>query len=1254
MIVNKNKLIFSFVVVLFSCFAHENTLNAKEIIIKVVDQDIYAGYISHKIDLQYYSKPEVVLGNINYTLANKLREDAIPSKPQNFDILLGKDRKKPFAIIRIPAYSYDNQGQLQQIKTLTLDYTEKPGIVQPGSSAAKGTSTANSPLATGTWYKISVASTNLYKIDYNYLSTQLGVTGIRSSQIRLFGHGGNMLSERNNTTGVTGLEENAIWVNDGGDGNFDPGDYFVFYGQGPLNWNTSKDGKRLVQEKNYYSNEGYYFLNFDGTAEKRLTTQPTALTGNYTVNYYSGTTLHEEDLANPQEFGKLWWGEEFSSAPGKQNSHSFTLDIGSTTDTAEFRIHVVNTSSAPGIFNLSLNGQPMGVADIGATNNYEYAPKALGEETVWRLPYTSSTATIKIDYSTNANDGSGWLDYICVNTRKALSVTGNTLLFSDLNSVSSGNIATYNISNANSDTRVWDVTDPKNAVLMQGSLNGNTYTFSQYADELHWFMVMNNTNLDAPTYVGTIPNQNLYGSAAVDYIIVTYPDFKPAAEKLAEFHRQRTGMRVIVATTTQVYNEFSSGGQDISAIRDFARMFYDRAGMNEKDMPKYLLLMGDASYDYKDRINNNTNFAPTFEAMESFNFLETYSNDDFFGFLDENEEIERYDIVNALDIGVGRIPAKSLKEADDVVKKIMHYKSPASLGAWRLSTMFVADNEDNAGQHLSDAEIMNGTVTLNSSIHNPTKVYQDAIPMISTPGGQRAPEANKTINDGIFKGIFLFNYSGHGNTSVLSHERIVTKDDYNKWRNLDKMPFMVTATCDFGQFDQPSFVSSGEELMLKSDGGVIATLTTTHLVYAYANEILNREFLAGQFQHINGKWNTFGDAMRIGKNSTYAKASTTADVIKNFRKFALLGDPALEPNFPEFFIKTESVKDGATGLETKQIGALGEYIISGNVTDVNGNLLDYFNGTLAVTIFDKPRKVKTITAVNKTFQVQNNTIYKGKATVSNGKFSFSFIAPKDINYEEGSGTISFYADNGKTDAAGRDTSVSVGGYSDNPRLENNPPVIKAFIKDSLFRNGGLTGSNTAIFAILEDETGINVSGNAIGHDLTAILDGDVSKPYIMNDYYETEANTYKRGYVYFPVENIPDGRHRFTIKAWDVNNNSGEGYVDFEVADGKVVKVQNLMNYPNPFRDLTHFVFEHNHPDVNLAAEINIYNTAGVLVRKLKQNFMSTGSKSNEVTWDATDDNGAKLPAGVYIYRMMIITEQGIDNTAYQKLVIVR
>lgn len=1218
---------------------------------KINPDNINNGYIIEKVWLDNYAIPDVKISGIEYTSDVILPVDALPSDPGKFDILLGKDRKRPFAIIRIPAFSYDaTTKQIKRLTRLTMDIEEAASVQ---SASAKPTA-SSTPLASGNWYKVAVNESGLYKIDFNFIANTLGVnaSSINPANIRVYGNGGKMLSENNAVAHNMDLTENAIWVNDGGDGVFNNGDYLVFYAQGPTEWVADNVAGRFTHKKNLYDDKAYYFLNFDIGPGKRVGIQSAPPTGNITVTSFNDYKVHDEDLNNPAKYGKLWWGEEFSKDPGKQNDRTFNFDLGNLADSAHFRVYF-GSRGPGGSFTTYLNGQQMAYNIFGAGGESDEDLSLSKEEITWKS-VISGNAGIRLVYLPSGSSGTGYLNYIEVNTRRPLAFTSTQLLFRDINSIGSGNNATFQIANAGSNTQVWDVTDPQNPVRMNGNLNGTTYNFTQNANTLHEFAALNNDQLTSPEYIGTIANQNIHGAWPVDYVIVTHPDFYVVANQLANFHRQRSGMKVLVVTTSQVYNEFSSGGQDVSAIRDMMRYFYMQAGTDSNAMPQNLLLLGDASYDYKGRISNNTNFVPTFESEQSFYPINSFCNDDFFGFLDDNENIENTSIVNTLDIGVGRLPVKTIAEAQDVINKILRYKSPASLGPWRLSTTIIADNEDDAGPHMGDGEIMDSTVIKNSSIYNTTKVYEDAIPMISTPGGFRAPDANKIINDQIFKGTFLVNYNGHGSIDVLSHERIITQDDYTKWKNLDKLPFMVTATCDFGRFDHPQYVSAGERLVLKSDGGVIAMLTTTQLVYASANRIINRDFLDAQFKHINGRWNTFGDAFRIGKNNTYSIAGTSSSDIINFRKFALLGDPALEPNFPEYFIHTESVKDGYTGQAIDTVRALGEYVIKGNVVDKDGNLLSDFNGNLSVVFYDKPHLVNTITNIGKKFSMQNNIIYKGKATITNGQFLFSFIAPKDINYSFGKGKVSYYAENGTTDAAGSDFAYTVGGFSDHPVIENNPPVVRPFIEDSLFKNGGITGSNTLLYVILEDETGINVTGNSVGHDLTAVLDGNIEEPFVMNDYYETAPNTYKRGYVSFPLYNLSEGIHRITVKAWDANNNSGEGSVDFEVVNGNIMKVQHLVNYPNPFSDKTHFVFEHNHPDEPLSVEINIYNTSGTFVRKVKQDFMPTGSRSNEIVWDGTADNGSMLPSGVYIYRVKLATSKGVQTLAYQKLVIVR
>ncbi len=1218
----------------------------------VSESDISSGFFAKKVWLEHYAIPDIKLTNISYLQVGQMPVTALPSDPSKFQVVLGKERKRPFIIVRIPAYSLEETtGAPRRIESLDVTVTEAASPA-PGIPLAKSTA-GSSVLAGGNWYKVAVEATGFVKVDYRFIADKLGVSpsGINTANIRVYGNGGNMLPENNAIPRQDDLSENPIWVNDGGDGVLNQGDYIVFYATGPRGWYPIPVTGTFGHVTNVYEDKAYYFLNFDLGQGQRVPTQSLELTPNVTVNEFDHYALYEKDLVNPATLAKEWWGEEFSSDPGKTLSHTINMNLGPLTgEPAKFRVWM-GARTDPNVANnymVNINGQ-----NFTATQSTIFQTPMMDTELKFEKSVSGST-DITINYQSPLSTNRAFLNFIEVNGRMQLTAAGaQQLLFRDMRSIAAGNVASYNLQGANGGTQVWDVTDPLMPVRMSGTLNGSTYAFTQEASTLHEFAAINGSELPTPAFISKIDNQNLHGSEQVDYIIVTHPRFLNHANQLADFHRARN-LRVIVATTDQVYNEFSSGSQDISAIRDFARMFYDRAGNDTMQMPKYLLLFGDASYDYKGRIANNSNYVPTFESLEYNYAIESYSGDDFFSFLDDNENIENLTgVFNTMDIGVGRFPVREDGDAQALIDKIKNYKSPNSLGPWKLAVSLAADNADGAGDHMNDAETMQNSIMGNTNIFNFSKVYLDAITRISTPGGLRAPDANKAINDQIFKGTFLLNYSGHGNTQVLADERMIIQDDYSKWKNFNKLPIIITATCDYGQFDHPEYVSSGEALMLKNDGGAIATLTTTALVYAEGNKKINSQFLQDQFAYKNGKNYSLGDAFRLAKNETY-QASMDPGTLINFRKFALLGDPALVPAFPEFNIQVDSINSGTTGEIMDTISALGAFTVSGQIVDDNNVMLQDFNGRLYATIYDKPKVVQAITSTSRKYKIQNNVIYKGRVSVENGRFTFAFIAPKDINYDMGNCKMSLYAENGVTDAAGDDTSFALGGFSDNPVIENNAPVVMPYIEDSLFKDGGITGANTLLYVVLEDETGINVSGNTVGHDLTAILDGDAQNPYIMNDYYETEPNTYKKGYVYFPVTGLSNGKHSLTVKAWDVNNNSGEGTVNFEVYDGTVVRINNLMNYPNPFSDKTHFVFEHNHPDEAMDVSINIYSTSGAIVRTIRQNFTPTGARSVEITWDGTDDNGAQLLNGLYVYRLNLATATGINETAYQKLVIIR
>ncbi len=1218
----------------------------------VSKNEIYGSYFVKKIWLDNYQVPLVTITEASY-IETALTVDAILSSPDKVEVQIGMERKRPFALVRIPAFSAGMAGKAQQLSSFKLTLIEDPQTNNKTTAAKPTADVTKSVLSTGTWYKIGVTNTGFHKIDATFIaSLGLSPTDVNPANVRIFGSGGRMLPKANYVPRPADLQENAVAVYDDGNNIFDAGDQVIFYGVGPMGWDADAVHKRFTHLKNLYTDTGYYFITFDQGAALRVSEQPATAAGNITVTDYDYYDVHDIDLVNDAGIGATWFGEQFNALAGSL-TQTFRFDPGAAISNVYCRVSLGATGPANNSFSVSLNGNNLGT--IAYQNGTTESVLMQIREMDWATAFNATSVNIGLTFTPSDSRSIGYLNFVEINARRPLVINTPQLGFRDLQSIGPGNIADYTLQAANSNTRVWDVTDPHIPVLLNGTLNGYNYIFSRDAQTLHEFAVSNGTNFYSPVHAGKVANQNLHGTGQIDDIIVAHRAFLPQAQALAEYHRVHDNLVVVVTTPEEIYNEFSSGAQDICGIRDFVRMFYKRAGPDTSLMPQYLTLFGGASYDYKNRLANNSNFVPVFESAESSDNISAFSTDDFYGFLDDSENIENNGHPNTLDVGVGRLPARTAEDATSLVNKIVNYKGPATLGPWRISSTFVADDNDGGGTFFEDTDEMTRILTNTTrNLYNHSKIYLDAVPAISTPAGKRTPNANATINDRIYKGTMMVNYVGHGNTQVWTDERILTQDDFNKWRNVNMLPFFVTATCDFGQFDHPQYVSAAEQLVLRNGGGAISILTTTAPVFNSYNFPLDTFFLRTQFaQKADGRWHSFGDATRLCKNAAYITL-TNPQGLANYRKFALLGDPALTPDFPEHFVRIDSIIDVATSTQSNQIKALGAYRITGSVHDNGGTTLSGFNGIMSVSFYDKPRTVSTISTPNKTFQLQDNLVYKGKVSVTNGRFSYTFIVPKDINYYEGRGKISQYAQNGITDAAGVDTSVTVGGYSDNPVISDVPPIVKPYIGDSLFLNGGITGTNTSLFVALFSETGINVSGNKMGHDLTAVLDNNIEQPYILNDFYETATNTYQRGYIYFPIDGLANGKHTFRVKAWDVNNNVGEGSVDFMVIDGKIVAIEDLKNYPNPFSNETHFVFEHNHPEEALKAEIQICNSTGALVRTIEQHFTPTGSRTNEIVWDGTDHNGNRLPSGMYVYRMMITTEKGLMSSAYQKLVIVR
>lgn len=1109
---------------------------------------------------------------------------------------------------------------------------------------------AHSVLQSGSWFKIGVPADGVYKMDLAFLNG-LGISGaIPSSQLRIFTRGAGIVPESNNTPRTDDLEEIAIQVNDGGDGQLNGNDFVLFFGQGPHVWIKDSANKRFSHVKNIYAEYNYYFITVGG-AGKRIALQPSSPAPSATVTAFDERYFHDLDTVNFLQSGKEWFGEEFSNLPGRTLNRQFTVpSAGLLSSSVTLISNVVSRSiNNTSRFDVLLNNQIVHqhfIPPVGGGVNDLFAQQSV-QNTVMG-PQTN--LVVGFSYTPGSFNAQGWLSWFEVFYRKQLAMSGGQqLLFRDWLSVNNPSVQ-FKISGADPATQVWDVSDPFNISRQTVTVSGGEANFSANAMALHEYVAFAN-NYFTPVNAGKIANQDLHNTIETDLIIITHPDFLITAQNIAAFHNNKDGLRTTVVTTEQVYNEFGGGAPDPASIRDFAKMYYDRYRSTWTNSGKYLFLLGRGSYDYKDRVKLNTNLVAAYESQSSLDPLTSYTSDDFFGFLDDNEDINSSVIINTLDLGVGRLPVRNADEASRFYNKLLAYHSPQALGPWRNNANFVADDED-FNLHLQDAEVITATTASVSPVMNISKIYLDAFKQEGGTAGGSYPQANAVVNNNIYNGTLIWNYSGHGGPPRLAEEVILDQQIVNSFNNNYRLPLFITATCDFAPYDHPGTHSLGEDLLVRPQTGAIALMTTTRVVFAFSNRILNNNYLQIALQpDANGRYKSLGEAMQAAKNFTY---TTSGDIINN-RKFTLLGDPAMTLAFPKMKVKALAVNNKPVSSGADTLSATEFATIDGEVTDNNGARLTNFNGVVYLTLFDKPQTITTIgndaTSIPVPFQSQTNALFKGKVSAASGTFSFRFKLPKDINYQYGNVKMSFYAQDTLRDANGYSNAIVIGGIAPGVSTDKVGPVIKAYLNDEKFVNGSIVNSDPILILKLSDTSGINTGNAGIDHDIVATVDGDNRKYFVLNDFYEADLNSYQKGEVRFQLPAFSPGHHTLTIKAWDVLNNSSDYVLEFTVTNDNQLVLDHVLNYPNPFTTTTSFWFEHNKPGIDLYARVEIYTVTGKLIKTINRTINTEGNRSNEISWDGKDSYGDRVGRGVYLYRLSVQTADGKKASKMQRLV---
>lgn len=1177
-----------------------------------------------------------------------------------------------------------------------------------------------SVLSYGPTLKVGVETSGLYHISYEDLQKAGLLQGpVASARVALYGNRAGMLPTLNQSSLLyDDLASLPIALYDGGDGTFGPGDYFLFYGESPVVWTyRAADGRQpaFIHRQHSYTDKTYYFVGVNhpegaarvekaATAASAVAAPTTSMAANPTASAAEpATTLttfpdylcHETDRYNIVLGGQTWYGEVFNSS-GESLTVPLTLtDISpEALGTAAMRgnVHLrvsaaALTSSGEARMNVK-TGTASG--DISLSSTHSGTSRAKGAYTA-AFQHTSADLPVRLTYQKSGAAMRGYLDYIEINYMRQLRLNKGELLFR--HPLSIGQAVGFRIENAPAGTQVWDVTNPYAVTALETqTLGGNAIQITTKGDStLHTFLAFDPAlaaSTKTPSVIGLVSPQNLHALPQKDYVVVTHPDFLAQAQAIARLHEQRNGYRTGVATTDEVYNEFGSGTPDPSAIRLFMKMFYDRSQTAETtavgarpvasaesnaaaaesataDAPKYLLLLGDASYDVKNRLGHS-NKIPTFEVPDA-DSDEAPATDDGFAYMDEGEGLQAgasadyFSYQGQMDIAVGRLPVKTVAEAQAVLQKIDDYSNPyyyrrpdwmqkqGNLGDWRQEITFVTDDDfESVYEYTLNFTQDVAAIAPNFNIE---KIYADSYVKKSDAVNAAYPEAQAALRRRMNQGGFFVGYIGHSGWDAWGDEKYITLNDIHQWEPILSYPMMYASSCTFAYYDQADKTSGAEEAVLHPQGGAISMIASTRSASLGTIEYVQHDFLMAAIDKRNGRQPTIGDAFLISKNKNRQRSGTGI--------FILLGDPGLKTALPRYDVKTLAINNKIVGQdELDTLKAFSRLTIEGQIENM-GQRIETFNGTIQIKIFDKATRLKTMGNAQSRggfnqvveYELQNRQIYRGSAEVKDGRFSFTFMVPKDIAYHYGQGKISYYAySDSSGDAAGAFTDLVVGGFNTDITLGEQAPEVKLYINKPNFLYGGEVGTAPVLYAEISDLYGLNTTGIGIGHDMVLVIDEDYKNAKVVNDLFEYNTGSYKEGTLTYPL-NLSPGEHSIELKVWNIFNISGTGRLDFGVEASEVFKVTDVGVVPNPSvqgREVA-FYFTHNGVGNIDRYELQIYDVCGRKVAAFsgKENS-SYGYSVGPLTLGSTD----RLSKGVYVVRVVAYNREGARHVAHTKWVL--
>jgi hypothetical protein len=1119
--------------------------------------------------------------------------------------------------------------------------------------------TTNTPsvLAQGSWYRLTVTEDGMYILNQQFLASNgINLSGVDPRTIKIFGGDGRELPEAVNALRPNDLVENAIYVEGESDGQFNAGDYVLFYGKGVQGITYDAVGRTLRHYIHHYSRVNYYWLTFGGAPGRRMAQQPTPTAPATVVpTRFLDATFIEPDTINIVRSGKDWVGPQID--PNGAYVRTLPLPGVIAGEPRTYRYALVSSSQSTSTFTVKEGTTPIGTHALLPISGWDLATRSTFEVT-GAFPISNNTSQLRFEYTSPAAGASGYLDWVEIIYPRTFDPVNNVLHFRSPDTTA---VVEYRLGAFSGAVSVFNVTDPANVTRV--STAGGVFKAEEIGGRVSEYLALTSAAYKQPAAALAVPNQNLHGiTDPYDFIIITSDEYRAASNRLKDFRSQPSGggLRTIVVTVDQIYNEFSHGVPDVSAIRDFLKYAY--YNWTPQNPPRFVLFFGAASYDYKGILGTRSSFVPTWQTTDyPFNDVYSSATDDFF---------TRITNSRAPFFISGRLNARTVSEANYMVDKIIAYEERSTRGLWQTRMLFVADDgwtpENPRGEegslHTAQAESL--AEQFAPDIFEKRKIYLEEYPAVQTSQGRRKPGAYQDIIDEINRGALIVNFTGHGNPTVWAHENVFhVNTSIPQLTNGDKLSVFFGATCNFSQYDDPRRYTGAELLINKENGGAIGVVSASRKVFADQNYYLNRGIYAALFTR-----DQFGRTKveRVATAIYLFKQNFNND---NDEKYLLLGDPTMRLQFPRGYVSIDTINaqpvdsvNGVPRISPIQLRALARITVKGTVRNAANTVEPSATGLLTLIVNDATRRVTIPTFYTGPFDylTPGGLIYRGVSSISNGRFTATFVVPKDIAYADSSTRgrlVAYYADNNSsTNGVGYTNKIWVGGTDPNAPVDTAGPAIRIYLgttyESSLsFRAGDVVNEKPTLFVDLVDSSGINTSIASLGHKIEAwINNSPESKD--MTEFYTSKVDNFQAGTVTYPLRDLPRGRNTIKVRAWDTYNNANMAETYFEVRPSDQLAVVDVMNYPNPFTKSTAFTFRHNQA-VPVNATVKVYTVAGRLIQTLEA--FGVTEPFVKIPWDGRDRDGDELANGVYLYKLIVRTVDGrFTSEVLGKLAIAR